>query len=120
MDWFASDWSCRLDRFCSRFWTLKAELTDAFCQDWEEDEGFFQPPVVDLARILKKIEKYGARGVVVDPDWPGSEVDCLMKQADRVVQLERIMELEYESPPWMESNTFRGWPSFSMKIFRVR
>ena len=64
-------------------------------------------------------KQVAARGVLVVPDWPGSEVDCLMKQAGRVVQLERAMELEYESPPWMESNTFRGWPSFKMNIFRI-
>ena len=53
MDWFASDWSSRLERFCSRFWTLESEWTDAFCQDWEEEEGFFNPPVEDLARVLE-------------------------------------------------------------------
>ena len=120
MDWFASDWSCRLDRFCSRFWTLKAELTDAFCHDWEEEESFFHPPVEDLARVLEKIEKDGARGVVMVPDWPGSEVDCLIQQARKVVQLEAVMELEFESPLWREDNTFRGWPNFAMKIFRIR
>ena len=56
------------------------EHTDAFCQDWEEEEGFFHPPKEDLARVLEKMEKYGARGVLVVPDWPGSEVDCLMQQ----------------------------------------
>ena len=36
MDWFASDWSKRLDRFASRFWTVGTEATDAFSQDWSE------------------------------------------------------------------------------------
>ena len=74
----------------------------------------------DLARVLEKMENDGAKGVLVVPDWPGSQVDCLMKQAGRLVQWERAMELEYESPPWMESNTFRGWPSFKMNIFRIK
>ena len=121
MDWFASDWSCQLSRFCSKYWTLDATLTDAFCHDWNVEEGFVQPPVGDVARVLEKNESVGARGVLVVPDWPGSEVDCLMKQANKVVQLETVMELEYESPPpWMGSNTCRGWPSFRMKIFRIR
>ena len=45
MDWFASDWSRRLDRFASRFQTVGSEVTDAFSQDWNEEEGFFYPPL---------------------------------------------------------------------------
>ena len=30
------DWSKRLDRFASRFWTVGSEATDAFSQDWSE------------------------------------------------------------------------------------
>ena len=61
-----------------------------------------------------------ARGVLVVPDLPGSQIDCLVKQASRLLQLEGVMEVEFESPQWMESNTFRGWPAFKMKIFRIR
>ena len=73
----------------------------------------------ELARVLEKLESDGASGVLVVPDWPGSQVDCLMKQSSRMVKAEGVMELEFESPPWMESNTFRGWPSFKMKVFRI-
>ena len=120
IDWFASDWSHQLGRFCSKYWTLNSSLTDAFCQDWSQEVGFFQPPVGDLARVLEKMETDGAKGVLVVPDWPGSQVDCLMKQAGRLVKCESAMELEYESPLWMESNTFSGWPSFKMSIFRIK
>ena len=65
VDWFASDWSRRLDRFASRFWTVGSKHTDAFSQDWGEDEGFFHPPVDMLASVMEKVEKFGARGVVV-------------------------------------------------------
>ena len=44
----------------------------------------------------------------------------MMQQASKVVQLETVMELEFESPLWREDNTFRGWPNFDMKIFRIR
>jgi hypothetical protein len=40
VDWFASDWSKRLPRFASKYWTVGSEHTDAFTQDWSEDEGF--------------------------------------------------------------------------------
>jgi hypothetical protein len=38
MDWFASDWSSRIERFASRFWTVGSEHTDAFSQDLGEEE----------------------------------------------------------------------------------
>jgi hypothetical protein len=41
VDWFASDWSKRLSRFASKYWTV----ADAFTQDWSEDEGFFHQGV---------------------------------------------------------------------------
>ena len=87
MDWFASDWSRRPDRFASRFWTVGSEVTDAFSQDWNEEEGFFHPPLGLLAKVMEKVEQCGARGVVVVPDWPGSETDSVMMQSSNVVQL---------------------------------
>ena len=51
IDWFASDWSKRMDRFASRCWTVGSEFTDAFSQEWTEDKGFFHPPVNELARV---------------------------------------------------------------------
>ena len=120
MDWFASDWSSRLDRFASRFWTVGSEHTDAFSQDWGEEEGFFHPPLEVLASVLEKVEKYGARGVIVVPDWPGSEVDSLMQQASKVVELMAVRSMEFESPLWREDNTFRGWSNFGMRIYRIR
>ena len=110
IDWFASDWSKRLDRFVSRFWTVGSEATDAFSQDWNEKEGFFHPPLDMLAKVMEKVQQCGARGVVVVPDWSGSEIDSVMIQANSLVQLLGIRMVEFESPVWMESPTFRGWP----------
>ena len=120
MDWFASDWSHQLERFCSKYWTINSTCTDAFCQDWSQEEGFFQPPVGELTRVLEKMQTDKARGVLVVPDWPGSQIDCLVKQASGLLKLEGVMEVEFESPQGMESDTFRGWPAFKMKIFRIR
>ena len=61
VDWFASDWSKRLPRFASKYWTVGSEHTDAFTQDWSEDEGFFHPPLAELARVVEKMVKFGAR-----------------------------------------------------------
>ena len=120
IDWFASYWSCRLDRFCSKYWTLDSEACDAFTMDWTEDEGFFHPPLDQLARVLEKAERFGARGTLVVPDWMGSEVDSLMRQATEHMELLGIRYLEMESPSWRQDNTFRGWPSFGMRVYRFR
>ena len=120
MDWFASDRSKRLDRFASRFWTDGSEATDAFSQDWCEEEGFFHPPWDLLDKVMEKVEQFGSRGVVVVPDWPGSETDSGMMQATNLVQLLGIRMVEFESPVWMESLTFRGWPGFGLRVYRSK
>ena len=120
MDWFASDRSKRLDRFASRFWTDGIEATDAFSQDWCEEEGFFHPPWDLLDKVMEKVEQFGSRGVVVVPDWPGSETDSVMMQASNLVQLLGIRMVEFESPVWMESPTFRGWPGFGLRVYRIK
>ena len=70
--------------------------------------------------MLEKVEKYGARGVMVVPDWPGSEVDSLMQQASKVVELMAVRSMEFASPFWREDNTFRGWSNFGMRVYRIR
>ena len=52
VDWFASDWSHRLERFASRYWTVGGEATDAFSHRWTEETGFFHPPLSELARVV--------------------------------------------------------------------
>ena len=120
IDWFASDWSKRMDRFASRYWTVGSEFTDAFSQEWTEDEGFFHPPVNELARVMEKVEKYGARGVIVMPDWPGSEADSIMRQAEGMVVLKGVREVIFESPEWRKDNTFRGMPSFGLRVYEIK
>ena len=118
VDWFASYWSARLDRFCSKYWTLDSKASDAFSVDWNQDEGFFHPPLDQLARVLEKAEKFGARGILGVHDWEGSEADSLMRQARGHTELLAIRFMEMESPSWREDNTFRGWPAFGMRIYR--
>ena len=47
---------------------------------------------------MEKVEQCGARGVVVVPDWPGSEIDSVMMQATNLVQLLGFRMVEFESP----------------------
>ena len=119
IDWFASDWSKRMDRFASRYWTVGNEYTDAFSQVWNEDVGFFHPPLHDLARVMEKVKRDGARGVVVVPDWPGSEVDSIMIQVGVGVELKEIRRVSFESPVWKKDDTFRGTPAFGMRIYEL-
>ena len=120
IDWFASDWSRRKDRFASRYWTVGSEYTDAFSQEWTKDIGFFHPPLSDLARVMEKIEKDGARGVIVVPDWPGSEADSVMMQAEGKVELLGIRNMDFESPEWKKDDTFRGTPIFGMRVYGIK
>jgi hypothetical protein len=120
IDWFASDWSKRLDRFASRYWTVGSEITDVFSQKWAEDEGFFHPPVSGLFLVMEKVEKYGARGVIVMPDWPRSEADSIMRQAGEMVMLKGVMEVIFESPEWRKDNTYRGMPSLGMRVYEIK
>ena len=120
MDWFASAWSKRLPVFASRFWTVGATWTDAFTQEWGLGEGFFHPPLDQLAKCLEKISMEGARGVLVMPDWPGSEADSVMIQAKDMVELLAVRQVEFESPTWRGDGTFRGWPEFGLRVYRIK
>ena len=119
IDWFASDWSRRMDRFASRYWTIGTDIIDAFSQDWSLYVGFFHPPLSEVARVMEKIEIDKAKGVVIVPDWPGSEVDSIMMQAKRVVELLDIKQMTFESPDWRDDDTFRGLSGFGIRIYRT-
>ena len=120
VDWFASAWSARLPVFASRFWTVGATFTDAFTQDWRRMEGFFHPPLDQLAACVEKIGAEGAKGVLVLPDWPGSESDSIMIQAKDIVELVAVRRVEFESPGWRIDNTFRGWTDFGLRLYKIK
>ena len=120
VDWFASAWSARLPVFASRFWTVGATFTDAFTQDWRRVEGFFHPPLDQLAACVEKIGAEGAKGVLVLPDWPGSESDSIMIQAKDIVELVAVRRVEFESPGWRIDNTFRGWTDFGLRLYKIK
>ena len=57
--------------------------------------------------------------MVIVPDWPGSEVDSIMMQAKRVVELLDIKQMTFESPDWRDDDTFRGLSGFGIRIYRT-
>ena len=69
----------------------------------------------ELARVMEAVEKY-----FVVPDWPGSEVESIKMQAEGMVVLKGVREVAFESPEWREDNTFRGMPSFGMRVYEIR
>jgi hypothetical protein len=119
MDYFASDWSHRMTPFVSRYLTTGAKFKDAFSVDWSQGKGYFHPPVGDIARVLEKARQEGAQGILLVPDWPGSEVIGIVERESRKVKLEEMISVKFECPDWMESNTFRGRAGFYMRIYRM-
>ena len=120
VDWFASDWSHRLEKFSSRYWTIGGGAPDAFSQRWDLDAGYFHPPLSELARVLEKVETEGARGAILVPDWPGSEADSIMIQAGGIVELMGVRGVVFESPEWRKDDTFRGVSTFGMRIYCIK
>ena len=69
IDLFAS----RLNHQVERYYTGKpdpgAEAVDAFTEDWSLHRFYAFPPFNLVARVLKKIEKDQAEGILIDPCW---------------------------------------------------
>lgn len=69
VDYFASEHNAKLPVFYSRFWCYKTSGVDAFTVDWSGSFGLFVPPVMLVARVLKKMLECKAQGVLVVPEW---------------------------------------------------
>ena len=73
-----------------------------------------------LASVLEKVKKIGARGVIVVPDWPGSEADSVMCQATNVLELMGVRMVEFENPLWKDDDTLRGWAKFGLRVYTIK
>ena len=98
---------------------MGSEHIDAFTRDWFEDEGFFHPPLTELARVVEKMVQFGARGVLLVPDWPGS---MMAREVGQCRQLELVGRLRpvFECPAWFDNSTLRGVPKFDVLVYRMR
>jgi hypothetical protein len=72
IDWFASDDTAQLDRFCAWELSANASLFDAFAHSWRNDIGYFFPPFSLLPRVLAKILHDHAHGLLVVSHWEGA------------------------------------------------
>lgn len=70
VDYFATSTTTRLPRFVSRWPDPKAEAIDAMRQPWQREFGLFVPPINLLPRVLERIVRIRAHGVLVAPVWP--------------------------------------------------
>ncbi len=72
VDCFATFYNTKLPRFFSRFWNPGSSGTDAFAQNWSEENCLMVPPVVLIPSVLKHLYSCKSKGVLVCPQWPSS------------------------------------------------
>lgn len=70
IDLFASRINNKLARFASYRPDPEAELIDAFSTSWSGLAFYAFPPFICISRVLQKIRKDMASGILVVPDWP--------------------------------------------------
>ena len=70
VDLFASRVNAQLSRFMSFRPDPQAEVIDAFSVSWKDLKFYAFPPFSILGRALQKVQRDGATGVLVVPDWP--------------------------------------------------
>ena len=103
----------------TKYLTRGAEYRDAFTVDWSEGMGYFHPSVGEVVRVIEKAKNERARGILLLLDWLGSEVVSIVERETEYWRLEEKVRTEFESPSWMESDTFRGWVEFSLRIYSM-
>lgn len=69
VNWFASEYNAKITIFYSRFWNRNCTGVDAFMYDWSKRRGLFVPPLSIVHRVLQKMSKNKAFGVLVVPYW---------------------------------------------------
>ena len=70
IDLFASRLNCQMQRYVSYRPDPKAEAVDAFSISWKHLQFYAFPPFSIIGRVLQKIQKDQAEGIIVVPNWP--------------------------------------------------
>lgn len=70
IDLFASRVNAKCQRYISWFKDPYAESVDAFTVNWNKVYFYAFPPFSIILRVLNKIKREGATGLVVVPFWP--------------------------------------------------
>ncbi len=100
IDWFASDDTTQLERFCAWETSVNAACFDAFAHSWSHEIGYFFPPFSLLPRVVAKIQQDRARGLLVVPHWEGAAWwRPVMKMATGIFQIPEKDPYRYPSKP---------------------
>lgn len=69
IDRMADHKNTHLKRFNSKFWCPGTEAVDCFTQNWSNCNNWVCPPPALILSVLKHMELWSARGVVIVPEW---------------------------------------------------
>lgn len=73
VDRMASADNSLLPRFFSRFASVGAEGIDCFSVlDWSSENNFINPDFNLLSRVIEHMQRCGASGTLIIPDWPSA------------------------------------------------
>jgi hypothetical protein len=104
IDWFASDDTTQLVRFCAWESSANASLFDAFAHSWKNDVGYFFPPFSLIPRVLAKIKLDQAHGLLVVPHWEGAAWwRPVMQLAKNVFKIPEEDPFSYPAKPNLRS-----------------
>jgi hypothetical protein len=105
IDWFASDDTAQLGRFCAWETSVNAVCFDAFAHPWSHETGYFFPPFSLLPRVVAKIQQDQAHGLLVVPHWEGAAWwRPVMELAKAVFQIPEKDPFRYPAKPTLRPN----------------
>ncbi len=100
IDWFASDDTAQLGRFCAWETSANAVCFDAYAHSWSYDVGYFFPPFSLLPRVVAKIQQDQAHGLLVVPHWVGAAWwRLVMEMAKAIFQIPEKDPYRYPAKP---------------------
>ena len=71
-DSFACSYNAKLARFNARLCLPETEAVDAFIQNWEFDDNWLHPPVLQVVSVISHLRTCKAEESVVIPLWKSS------------------------------------------------
>ena len=86
IDRFADDTNNKTRRFNSKFCCPDTEGVDAFQYSWANENNFLVPPVYLVSRVLRHLEYFKAKGVLVVPYWTSATFYPLIINRNKMFQ----------------------------------
>ena len=117
IDRFATANNTLLPRFNTRFFSPKAEATDAMSQDWSREINYWAPPLAILDKVISKIQRENAIGIILTPPWERAWLPTLMSLSSAACRISQH-EISSIGLPFESSSSgllawrISGTPSF--------